>query len=140
MGNKLIELGYKLMTNGTDNHLILVDLTSLKITGSKVEKLCEQVGIYINKNTVPTDKSALSPKGIRMDITAAMTTLGFKEKEFEYVALLIDRCIKLCLKMQKKTGYKLKDWLKELNGIDKENNEFNEEYESINNDVKKLLS
>ena len=62
----LKDLGYKLSSGGTDNHLILVDLRDKGISGSKVERLCEIVGITINKNSVFGDKSALVPVGIRL--------------------------------------------------------------------------
>ena len=64
--NELIKYGYDLSTNGSDNHLILINLNNLKIKGSKIEKLCEKVNISINKNSVPGDKSAISPGGIRI--------------------------------------------------------------------------
>ena len=74
----LIDQGYTLATDGTDNHIVLVNLNPLGITGSKIEKICERVDISLNKNAVFGDKSAISPGGIRLG-TAALTTRGFKE-------------------------------------------------------------
>ena len=101
--------GYTVSTNGTDNHLVLVNLKSRGITGSKVEKLCERVDISINKNAVFGDKSATSPGGIRIG-TSALTTRGLKEDDFLVVSEMIHRCVELALEIQ--VGNKsLKDFL-----------------------------
>ena len=60
--------------DGTDNHLLLIKLKNFGITGGKMEKVCELANISLNKNTVPGDKSALSPMGIRIG-TPCMTTI-----------------------------------------------------------------
>ncbi len=99
----LIDYGYTLSTGGTDNHLVLVDLKPLGITGSKVEKLCDVVNISLNKNSVPGDTSALSPGGIRIG-TPAMTSRGMNYDDFKHVAMLINRAIQLALKIQKESG------------------------------------
>ena len=57
-------LGYKIVTDGTDNHIVLVDLRNIKLSGSKAERILEDVGISVNKNTVPGDKSAMNPSGM----------------------------------------------------------------------------
>ena len=75
------------MTNGTDNHLILIDLKNKGISGSKLEHVCNLVDISINKNSVQGDKSAVNPGGVRIG-TPALTTKGFKEKDFTEVELL----------------------------------------------------
>ncbi len=85
--------GFRLVSGGTDNHLILVDLTSKKITGKDAERALDEVGITVNKNTIPFEM--LSPfvtSGIRIG-TPAATTRGFKEKEMQIVADLINRAI-----------------------------------------------
>ena len=74
----LVEQGYTLATDGTDNHIVLVNLNPLGITGSKIEKVTERVDISLNKNAVFGDKSAISPGGIRLG-TAALTTRGLRE-------------------------------------------------------------
>ena len=94
LAEELINYGYKVSTNGTDNHIVLLNLRPNKLTGSKVEKLCEQVNISINKNAVYGDKSALSPSGIRLG-TPSLTTRGLKENDFKKVAGFLNECIKL---------------------------------------------
>lgn len=93
-------LGYSLVSGGTDNHLILVDLKPQGIDGSRVERVLELVGIAANKNTVPGDRSALIPGGIRMG-TPAMTSRGFSENDFERVADIIDRAVTITLRLNK---------------------------------------
>jgi glycine/serine hydroxymethyltransferase len=73
--------GFKLVSGGTDNHLVLVDLRAAGLDGSRVERVCEVAGLAVNKNTVPGDKSALVPGGIRMG-TPALTSRGFDEGDF----------------------------------------------------------
>lgn len=90
--------GYKIMTGGTDTHLILWDLRPLGISGSKMSKVCDRVCITLNKNAVPGDKSALSPGGVRVG-TPALTTRGFKETEFEQVAEFLHQALQLALKI-----------------------------------------
>jgi glycine hydroxymethyltransferase len=89
-----IDLGYKVLTNGTDNHLILVDvMAKLGITGKKAEETLYQANITINKNALPFDheKPALT-SGIRLG-SPAMTTKGYKEGEFHQIALWIDEVL-----------------------------------------------
>jgi glycine hydroxymethyltransferase len=89
--NKFIELGYHVVSGGTDNHLLLLDvLSKANLTGKKAEKLLDLANITCNKNTIPYDtKKPFVTSGIRLG-TPAMTTRGFKEKDFEEVAVLID--------------------------------------------------
>jgi len=95
----LIELGHKLMTNGSDNHLLLWNLRDHKITGSKIEYACELANITVNKNTVKGDKNAMSPYGIRLG-TPALTSRGFVEKDFKEVAKYLDTVLKISLQVQ----------------------------------------
>lgn len=90
----LKEKGYKLITGGTDNHLILVDVYTTKgITGKEVEVLLDKVGITVNKNTIPGDElPPMVTSGIRLG-TAAVTTRGFKEEDLKLVANYIDEAI-----------------------------------------------
>ena len=92
-------LGYKLVTDGTDNHMVLLDLKPLSLDGARVEAVLEQVNIACNKNTTPGDKSALTPCGIRIG-APAMTSRGMGERDFERIVGYIDQCIKLCKKIQ----------------------------------------
>lgn len=85
----LQKCGYKISTDGTDIHLLLVDLQSTGITGAKAEKILESISIACNKNTVPGDKSALNPSGIRFG-TPALTTRGFVEEDIDKVVKFID--------------------------------------------------
>lgn len=89
----LSERGFRLVSGGTDNHMMLVDLRSKKITGKEAEKILESVGITVNKNMIPFDpEKAMITSGIRIG-TPALTTRGMKEKEMEIVAELIDRAL-----------------------------------------------
>jgi len=93
MAKRFLEMDYHIISNGTDNHLMLIDLRNKNITGKEAEHLLHKAGITLNKNMVPfDDKSAFVTSGIRIG-TPAMTTRGFREQEFEYVAELIDRVI-----------------------------------------------
>ncbi|CAG8542860.1 15818_t:CDS:10 [Funneliformis caledonium] len=104
------KMGYNLVSGGTDTHLLLVDLRSKKIDGARVERVLELANIAANKNTVPGDKSALIPGGIRVG-TPAMTSRGLTESDFEKVAEYIDRCVKLAINIKEKvTGTKLLDF------------------------------
>tara|TARA_Y100001935_G_scaffold113794_1_gene94345 strand:+ start:413 stop:1723 length:1311 start_codon:yes stop_codon:yes gene_type:complete len=94
VGKELHNLGYQLCTNGTDNHLLLINLRDQDITGSKVEYILEKVNVSVNKNTIRGDKSALSPGGIRIGL-CAMTTRGLKEEHCKPLADLIHRGILL---------------------------------------------
>ena len=76
--------GFTLVSGGTDNHLVLVDLRAQGLDGARVERVCELVGLSVNKNTVPGDKSALIPSGIRMG-TPALTSRGMDEGDFAQV-------------------------------------------------------
>lgn len=103
LANALEKHGFDIITNGTDNHIVLVNLKSKGITGSKFEKLAEMCNVSVNKNTIATDKSALSPSGIRLG-TPAMTTRGFVEKDFQYVANIINDITNLAIKIQEKSS------------------------------------
>lgn len=93
MGDRFKELGYELVSDGTDNHLILVDLRSKGLNGKVAEEALEKAQITLNKNMVPFDtESPMVTSGIRIG-TPAMTTRGFKEEEFRHVAELIDKVL-----------------------------------------------
>ncbi len=91
---ELIEYGYDLVSGGTDNHLMLVDLTRQGITGKEAEDALVRAGITVNKNTVPFEtRSPFVTSGIRLG-TPATTTKGMKEAEMKEIAAFIDRAIK----------------------------------------------
>ena len=113
LAQALMDKGYTVCTNGTDNHLILWDVRPLGLTGSKIEKLCDRINISLNKNTVHGDKSAQSPGGVRIG-TPALTTRGLKEADFVKVAGFLDRAVKIALDVQKVSGKKLKDYVAAL--------------------------
>ncbi|KAH9958039.1 glycine hydroxymethyltransferase [Russula dissimulans] len=112
LANELVKNGYKLQTNGTDTHLLLWDLRPLKLTGSKVEKIGELVGITMNKNAVSGDSSAQVPSGIRIG-TAALTSRDMREHDLRTVAGFLHRAVQLALLVQKESGSKLlKDFVR----------------------------
>ncbi|KAG9882457.1 serine hydroxymethyltransferas-like protein, partial [Aureobasidium melanogenum] len=87
-------LGYTIVSGGTDNHLVLIDLKDKNVDGARVERILELVGVAANKNTVPGDKSAMKPGGLRMG-TPAMTTRGFQPEDFKRVADVVHRAVEL---------------------------------------------
>jgi glycine hydroxymethyltransferase len=85
----LMKLGHKVVTNGTDNHLLLWDLRPLGLNGNKFQEFCDHVSITLNKNAIYGDTNMLSPSGVRVG-TPALTSRGFKETDFEKVAAFLD--------------------------------------------------
>ncbi|KAM7516920.1 hypothetical protein LguiA_006503 [Lonicera macranthoides] len=119
-------MGYEVVSGGTDNHLVLVNLKNKGIDGSRVEKVMESVHIAANKNTVPGDVSAMVPGGIRMG-TPALTSRGFVEEDFVKVAEFFDAAVKLALKVKADSkGTKLKDFVASMNS------------DAIQSEIKKL--
>ncbi|MCC5926248.1 MAG: serine hydroxymethyltransferase [Bacteroidetes bacterium] len=93
MGERFVELGYKLISGGTDNHLILIDLRSKGVTGKTAEEALGKAEITVNKNMVPFDtESPFVTSGIRVG-APAMTTRGLGETEFRLIAELMDKVI-----------------------------------------------
>ncbi|XP_027004226.1 serine hydroxymethyltransferase, cytosolic-like [Tachysurus fulvidraco] len=107
----LMEKGYKIVTGGTDTHLILVDLYPTGTDGGRAEKVLEVCAIACNKNTCPGDKSALRPSGLRFG-SPALTSRGLVEEDFRLVAEYIHRCIQLTVEIQ--TSMNPKATLKEF--------------------------
>jgi len=86
LADELLAEGFRLVTGGTDTHLLLVDLTSLGISGNEAQETLDRAGITINKNRIPYDaKGAQTTSGIRIG-TPALTTRGMKEKEMKLIA------------------------------------------------------
>jgi glycine hydroxymethyltransferase len=86
LANSLQDFGFKLVADGTDTHLILIDLTGKGVGGKEAQRLLEEAGIVVNKNMIPYDKNTPGdPSGIRIG-TAAVTTRGLKEKEMSKIA------------------------------------------------------
>jgi glycine hydroxymethyltransferase len=93
LAERLLDKGYNLVTGGTDNHLLLIDLTNKGVTGADAEKALGKAGITVNKNTVPFDpRPPFSPSGIRLG-TPALTTRGLRAAEMDKVAEWIDAAI-----------------------------------------------
>ena len=94
MADAFVKRGYDIISGGTDNHLMLIDLRNKDITGRDAENVLGEAGITVNKNMVPfDDKSPFVTSGIRVG-SSAITTRGFKEKDMDAVVDLIDRALK----------------------------------------------
>lgn len=93
LAEELIRYGFNVLTGGTDNHLILLDLRNKGLTGKEFEERLEKVGITVNKNAVPfdTEKKTIT-SGIRLG-TPAITTRGLKEDDMKEIAKLISDCV-----------------------------------------------
>jgi glycine hydroxymethyltransferase len=90
----LVRLGYRLVTGGTDTHLMLIDLGPTGLTGKEVQEALDRAWITVNKNTIPFEtRSPMVTSGIRVG-TPAVTTRGMREPEMEAIAALIDRVVK----------------------------------------------
>jgi len=111
----LVESGYTLATGGSDNHLILWDLRPAGVTGAQVDKLCDRVGITLNKNSIYGDRSAMSPGGVRLG-TPALTSRGFMEEDFKVVAGFLHRVVQIAqrLRASLNKGAKLSAYVKAL--------------------------
>jgi len=105
LASELIKYKFNLITNGTDNHLILIDLRNKGILGSEAQDRLERAGITVNKNSIPFDPNPpFKPSGLRLG-TPAITTRGMKEKEMELIAQWINEVIvddKNCSEVRKK--------------------------------------
>ena len=89
LAHAFMEGGVKLVSNGTDNHLMLLDLKATELTGKQLEKALDNVGITANKNTIPFDpQSPFVTSGVRIG-TPAVTTCGMKEPEMKEIAQMI---------------------------------------------------
>ena len=89
----LMKRGFKIVSGGTDNHLMLIDLTNMNLTGKEAEKLLDDVGITVNKNTIPFETtSPFITSGIRIG-TPAVTSRGFKEEDMDKTAEIIYRTL-----------------------------------------------
>ncbi|XP_037111839.1 serine hydroxymethyltransferase, cytosolic isoform X2 [Syngnathus acus] len=111
----LVKHGYKIVTGGSDNHLILLDLRNKGTDGGRAEKVLEACAIACNKNTCPGDKSALRPSGLRFG-SPALTSRGLVEDDFRKVADFLHRGIELTLEVQRSLDPKatLKEFIQAL--------------------------
>ncbi len=93
LADELMRRGFRLVSNGTDNHLMLIDLTNRDITGKEAEEVLDSIGISVNKNAIPFDtRSPVVTSGIRIG-TPAITTRGMKEAEMVQIAEIIDNVL-----------------------------------------------
>ncbi len=115
MAKSFVDKGYNIISQGTDNHLMLIDLRSKGITGKEAEAALESAGITVNKNMVPfDDKSPFVTSGMRVG-TPAVTTRGCDEKDMERIVNYIDEVIENHTDQSKLEGIKndIKDWISE---------------------------
>lgn len=114
LAEALLSFGYELVSGGTDNHLLLIDLTNKNISGRTAAVALDKAGIETNMNAIPFDKrKPYDPSGLRIG-TAAITTLGMKEKEMTMVAQFIDKAIKAAQKADECTLQMLANFVKEF--------------------------
>jgi len=116
MAKALANRGYNIMSGGTDNHLMLIDLRNKNITGKKAQETLDKAHITLNKNAVPfDDKSPFVTSGIRVGVPA-ITTRGMKEKDMENVIDLVDRVLMNMddEKTLKAVSEEVKGWMKEF--------------------------
>ncbi|XP_071452212.1 serine hydroxymethyltransferase, mitochondrial-like isoform X2 [Hetaerina americana] len=109
MAKALIRKNYTLVSGGTDNHLLLVDLRPRGLDGARAEMVCNRVSITLNKNTCPGDKSAFNPGGLRLG-APALTSRNFKEKDFEQVVEFFDHAMSIVADVKAASGSKMKDY------------------------------
>ncbi|CAJ1020360.1 putative Serine hydroxymethyltransferase [Leishmania utingensis] len=114
LADALSAKGHKFVSGGTDNHLLLWNVRVHGLTGSKMEKLLDAVSISVNKNTIPGDKSAMTPGGIRVG-TLSLTSRGMVEADMRVIAEFLDRAIELAKQIQTEVGsVKLNDFVEAL--------------------------
>jgi glycine hydroxymethyltransferase len=115
LANRLVSHGYKLVTDGTDNHIVLWDLRPVGLTGSKMEKLCDAVNITLNKNAVHGDVSAFTPGGVRVGLSP-ITSRSAKEEESIKIADFLHEAVQIALEIQLESGKKMGDFVNALEG------------------------
>ena len=123
LATTLKEEGFRIVSGGTDNHLILVDVQSIGLTGKEAEEFLDLINITVNKNTIPYDK--LSPNitsGIRLG-SPAMTTRGLREDDFKHIGKIISKCLKN--KDNKEILEQLKEEVSQITNKYKMEDEFN---------------
>lgn len=117
MCKALIARGYTIVSGGTDNHLVLLDLRPAGTDGARVEKVLEDMCIAANKNTCPGDKSALRPGGMRLG-APALTSRNMKEAHFEKVVEFIHKGITLTLEIQQSCGPTLREFKAQVKTVE----------------------
>merc|ERR1712032_1192315 len=133
LAEEMKKLGYKLITDGTDCHLMLINLRPSGSDGNRVQEILDRVHIATNKNTIPGDKSAMNPSGLRLG-TPALTSRGMREEDMAVVASLINEGVELAVACQKSLTApqnKLKDFKAAL-----DSDQFKDQVSTIENKVK----
>ena len=134
LASALANKGYCMVTGGTDNHIVLWDARPTGITGSKLEKVLELVGISVNKNSIRGDTSAVTPGGVRLG-TPAMTTRGMIDHDMNTIADFIHRAVGIAAVVQDKAGSKkLIDFSRVLH----EDGDIKKQLEILGNDVQNV--
>jgi glycine hydroxymethyltransferase len=105
LAQRLTDRGIHLVSGGTDNHLVLADVRPHGVNGAKVERVLEMANVALNKNTVPGDKSAMTPGGIRLG-SPAMTTRGMLESDFERIGDIVADGVDIARRAQDEAGSK----------------------------------
>jgi glycine hydroxymethyltransferase len=128
LAGELKKSGFKLYTNGTDNHLMIIDLKPLNLDGKTAENLLERANIIANRNSLPNDISPFNPTGIRLG-TPAITSRKMKEKEMLIIANFFQRILvkkeqpekikKEVISLTKKFPLPYQKWLKLIDKITK---------------------
>lgn len=116
LASSLMDKGYKIISDGTDNHLMLIDLSNKSIDGRSAQELLDSVGITANKNMIPYDeKSPFITSGIRFG-TAALTSRGLKEENMDDVANLIDSVLtnKICIITLNRLRERVREFISEF--------------------------
>ncbi|EDO17223.1 hypothetical protein Kpol_1035p36 [Vanderwaltozyma polyspora DSM 70294] len=119
MEEEFKKLGYKLVSDGTDSHMVLVSLKEIGLDGARIEYVCEKINIVLNKNSIPGDKSAIVPGGIRVG-APAMTTRGMGEADFKRVVEYINQAVNFAKEIQSSLPVdhnKLKDFKIAVDGL-----------------------
>ncbi len=112
LAREFIKMNYKIISGGTDNHLMVVDMSSKNLTGKEVEIILDEIGISVSRSTIPNDiNSPMNPSGVRFG-TPAITTRGLKENEIKIIANIINQAI--INKNKKEETKKLKLKIKNL--------------------------
>lgn len=136
LASELIKLGYTVVTNGTDNHIVLWDARNTGLSGSKLEKILEKCSISVNKNSILGDTSAVTPGGVRFG-TPAMTTRGMKAIDMKQIAAYIDQVTKLAQKIQSGlSSKKLDDFVTSM----ETNTDIQNEIKAIKTDIENYAS
>lgn len=124
LAKSLQSKGFKIVSGGTDNHMMVVNLKGI-VDGARVESVLQACNISVNKNLIPGEQNAVVPSGIRLG-TPAMTTRGFGLEEFERVAEYFERGVKISQRIQK-GKMKLQEFKERVNEGDEEIHKLKEE-------------